>query len=131
MSGKRLAVYLGCAVLAYLIGIFVVKPLLPPSSQEVHMKQVKEHIERISPAWTSFKGTNEGFDVVKFRVGTEDDGVMRVDGYLTSRVQVARLFNFLAETHPPRPLSTNYLFVDHESEQIGSATNQSPGAGQR
>ena len=111
MSGKRLALYLGCAVMIYLIVIFVVKPLLPPSSQEVHMRQVKDHIAAIAPSWASFKTTNQGFELVKFSVYTGEDGVFRVSGYVTSEVHVATLLKFLAETHPPTPVYTNGLRV--------------------
>lgn len=111
MSGKRLALYLGSAVMVYLIVVFVVKPLLPPSSQEVHMRQVKDHIAAIAPSWAAFKTTNQGFELVKFSVYTGEDGVFRVSGCVTSEVQVATLLTFLAETHPPTPLYTNGLRV--------------------
>jgi hypothetical protein len=111
MSAKRLALYLGGAVLIYLLGIFVVKPLLPPSSQEVHMKQVKEHIAKITPAWNGFKSTNEGFELVKFWVYTGGDGLFAVSGYLTSAVQRATLLRFVAETSPPTDVFTNSLQV--------------------
>jgi hypothetical protein len=136
MSGKRLALYLGCAVMIYLIVIFVVKPLLPPSSQEVHMRQVRDHIAAIEPSWASFKTTNQGFELVKFSVYTGQDGVFRVSGYVTSEVHMAMLLKFITETHPPTPLYTNELRVvapdefqimkELLSEPDGSANQSQP-----
>ena len=111
MSAKRLVWYVGSAILIYLLGIFVVKPLLPPSSQEVHMKQVKEHIEKIAPAWNVFKGTNSGFELVKFRVYTGGDGLFGIVGLVTSEGQKESVIHFVTETDPPRALFTNALQV--------------------
>ncbi len=110
MSGKRLAIYVCCAVMTYLLGIFVVKPLLPEPQLE-HLKQVAAHIQAIEPAWHQFKSTNAGFELVKFSQYTDGDGMFRVSGWVTSQVQVARLLEFLSGTRPPRPLFTNYLKV--------------------
>ena len=111
MSSKRLALYVGSAILIYLLGIFVVKPLLPPSSQEVHMKQVKRHVEKITSAWNTFKSTNSGFELVRFRVYTGGDGMFGIYGWVTSEQQKQAVINFVTETSPPRELYTNALQV--------------------
>ena len=111
MSSKRLVLYVGSAILIYLLGIFVVKPLLPPSSQEVHMKQVKRHVEKITSAWNTFKSTNTGFELVTFRVYTGGDGVFGIFGWVTSEQQKQAVIHFVTETGPPRELYTNALQV--------------------
>jgi hypothetical protein len=111
MSGKRPGMYFGGAVLIYLVVIYVLKPMLPPSVQAVHMKQVREHIVKIIPAWESFKSTNGGFELVKFGVYTGGDGQFAISGYLTSTVQRTTLLRFIAETSPPRDIHTNGLQV--------------------
>ena len=117
MSGKRLALYVCCAVVTYLVGIFVVKPLLP-DPQLQHLNQVSAHIKSIEPAWQQFKSTNDGFELVTFRQYTGGDGMFQVSGYVTSQVRVAKLLDFLSATHTPRPLYTNYLkIVDTVSYQ--------------
>jgi hypothetical protein len=143
MSGKRLALYLGGAVVVYLLVIFVVKPLLPPSPEAIHMKQVREHIVKITPAWNSFRSTNEGFDLVRFSVYTGGDGLFGIGGYLTSEVQRATLLRFIAETSPPRDLFTNGLKIvspdffqialedepgHAANQQAPSGTNRTPAA---
>jgi hypothetical protein len=132
MSGKRLAIYLIAPVVIYLLGIFVVKPLLPDTPQEANMKRVRAHIKSIDPSWERFKATNAGFDLVWFWPDTRTDGLFGVRGYLTSQVQVAQLLTFITSTCPPRPLYTDRLrVVDAESFEFYKAahigTNSEPG----
>lgn len=114
INHKRLAWYIVSAFLIYLLSplvVFLVKPLLPPSTQEVHMKQVKAHIEKITPAWNNFKSTNAGFELVEFRVYTAGNGQLLVGGFVTSEIQRQKVIQFVLETHPPRSLYTNTLQV--------------------
>jgi hypothetical protein len=124
MSGRRLAIYLGSAVLIYILVIFVIKPLLPPDQEAINLRLVKEHIGKITPAWNSFRRTNDGYQLVSFRVYTGNGGLLEVNGYLTSN-KVAPLLNFLSETHPPRPLQTNLHVVppDHFEIFLADETN--------
>ena len=75
------------------------------------MKQVKKHIEKITPAWNSFKSTNSGFELVKFRVYTGGDGMFGIFGWVTSEQQKQAVIHFVTETRPPRELYTNALQV--------------------
>jgi hypothetical protein len=135
MSTKRLAIYLLSAVAIYVFAIFVVKPLLPEPQLE-NLKRVAAHIQAIEPAWQQFKSTNAGFELVKFHQFTDGDGMFQVSGYLTSQVQVVRLLQFLSDTHPPRPLFTNFLkvvdsqtfetYLEWESEPGGAGNRSQP-----
>ena len=110
VSAKRLGLFLLCGVLAYVI-LRVGVSFLPDPPQYVHLRQVKQHIDGIRPAWNLFRSTNSGFEEVQFYPESRADGLFGVRGFLTSAVQVARVVQFVESSHPPRPLYTNQLRV--------------------
>ena len=136
VTSKRLAVYLGLALAAYLLMIKVVVPRLPLPSQMANMKKVEAHIAAIEPGWREFKRDHSGLELVRFWADTRYDGAFGVRGYVTSEVQAAQVISFVRDTHLPRPLYTNQLkmvdpesfafYKEIESEPAGAAGQSQP-----
>ena len=93
-------------------------------------RQVAAHIAAIRTQWEAFRQTNAGLKFVKLKATYREDGSLGVSGPVTSQVQVAQILEFLRDTHPPRPIFTNFLTVDaglYEDSlaKVVSAANQS------
>src|SRR6059058_1158443 len=106
MSAKRLAIYLGCALIVYLVGISVasIRRTRERNQWRSNERQVEAHLALIRPQWDAFKRTNAGLEFVNLKTTYHQEGSLDVSGPVTSQVQVVQVLQFIRDTHPPRPL---------------------------
>lgn len=107
---RRIGRFILVGVLAYIV-LRIGIALFPPTGQHLHLRQVKEHIASISNEWAQVRSTNEGLRYVQFYQETRGDGLFGIRGYVTSAVQVADVMRFASNTHPPRPIYSEFLKI--------------------
>jgi hypothetical protein len=85
------------------------------NSQEVHLRQVREHLIRIEPEWKRVYASRPEFSKVELSAYTGGDGMIAAFGSVPSEAAALAVSNFLQSTKPPRPIYLKALRIDDDS----------------